>query len=46
MPFPRGRPALQFSEDERLKLDSIRRSRVEEKRRTLRTAILLDSLAG
>jgi transposase len=46
MPFPRKRPALQFSEDERLKLDSIRRSRVEERRRTLRAAILLDSLAG
>ena len=46
MPFPRKRPALQFSEDERRKLDSIRRSRVEEKRRTLRAAILLDSLTG
>lgn len=46
MPFPRKRPALQFSEDERTKLDSIRRSRIQEKRRTLRAAILLDSLAG
>ena len=46
MPFPRKRPALQFSEDERRKLDSIRRSRIEEKRRTLRAAILLDSLTG
>ena len=46
MPFPRKRPVLQFSEDERRKLDSIRRSRVEEKRRTLRAAILLDSLTG
>jgi hypothetical protein len=34
---------LQFSEEERQKLESIRRSRVEEKRRTLRAAILLDS---
>jgi transposase len=46
MPFPRKRPGLQFSEDERRKLDSICRSRVEEKRRTLRAAILLDSLTG
>ena len=38
--------SLQFSADERQKLDSIRRSRVEEKRRVLRAAILLDSLSG
>lgn len=31
MPFPRKRIALQFSEEERRKLDSIRGSRVEEK---------------
>ena len=37
---------LRFSEDERQKLDSVRRSRVEEKRRTLRAAILLDSFSG
>jgi transposase len=37
---------LQFSEEERQRLDSIRRSRVEEKRGTLRAAILVDSLAG
>ena len=37
---------LRFSEDERQKLDSLSRSRVEEKRRTLRAAILLDSLSG
>src|SRR5215831_10872516 len=37
---------LQFSDEDRRKLDSIRRSRVEEKRRTLRAAILLDSLSG
>ena len=46
MPFPRKRIALQFSEEERRKLDSIRVSRVEEKRRTLRAAILLDSWSG
>jgi transposase len=46
MPFPRKRIALQFSEEERRKLDSIRGSRVEEKRRTLRAAILLDSWFG
>jgi transposase len=37
---------LQLSDEDRQKLDSIRRSRVEEKRRTLRAAILLDSLSG
>ena len=46
MLFPKKRIALQFSEEERLKLDSIRRSRIEEKRRTLRAAILLDSWSG
>ena len=46
MPFPRKRTALQFSEEERRNLDSIRRSRIEQKRRTLRAAILLDSLSG
>jgi len=46
MPFPRKRIALQFSEEERRKLESIRGSRVEEKRRTLRAAILLDSWSG
>src|SRR6516164_2265610 len=46
MHFPRKRIALQFSEEERRKLDSIRVSRVEEKRRTLRAAILLDSWSG
>ena len=35
-----------MSEEERQKLDSIRRSRVEEKRRTVRAAILLDSWSG
>ena len=46
MPFPRKRNALQFSEQEVRKLESIRRSRTEEKRRTLRAAFLLDSLSG
>ena len=46
MPFPRKRRPLQLSEEERQKLDSIRRSRVEEKRRTVRAAILLDSWSG
>jgi transposase len=46
MPFPRKRTALQFTEQERHKLESIRKSRTEEKRRTLRAAILLDSLSG
>ena len=46
MPFPRKRHALQFTEQEQHKLESIRKSRTEEKRRTLRAAILLDSLAG
>lgn len=46
MPFPRKRIALQFSEEERRKLDSIRGSRIEEKRRTLRAAILMDSWSG
>jgi transposase len=46
MPFPRKRWALQFTEQEQLRLESIRKSRREEKRRTLRAALLLDSLAG
>ena len=46
MPFPKKRRPLQLSEEERQKLDSIRRSRVEEKRRTVRAAILLDSWSG
>jgi transposase len=46
MPFPRKRNALQLSEQEVRKLESIRKSRTEEKRRTLRAAFLLDSLAG
>src|SRR6266700_4123145 len=46
MPFPRKRNALLFTEQEKLKLESIRKSRTEEKRRTLRAAILLDSRSG
>ena len=46
MPFPRRRKALRFTEQERYKLESISRSRTEEKRRTLRASILLDSLSG
>ena len=46
MPLPRKRSALQFTEQEQRKLDSIRKSRSDEKRRTLRAAILLDSRSG
>jgi transposase len=46
MPFPKKRRTLQFTEDERRKLESIRRSRTEEKRRSQRAAFLLDSLSG
>jgi hypothetical protein len=34
MPFPKKRKALQFTESELCKLESIRRSRTEEKRRS------------
>ena len=37
---------MQFTEQERGKLESIRKSRTDEKRRTVRAAILLDSLSG
>lgn len=46
MPFPKKRNALQFTEAELRKLESIRKSRTEEKRRTVRAALLLDSLSG
>ena len=46
MPFPRKRNALQFTETERCELKSLGKSRTEEKRRTLRAAILLASLSG
>ncbi len=46
MPFPRKRNALQFTETEQRELESVGKSRTEEKRRTLRAAILLASLSG
>ena len=46
MAFPRERKALRFSEEELCKLEAISKSRSEEKRRTLRAAILLESLSG
>src|ERR1700716_4630615 len=46
MPFPRKRSPLKFSEQDLLKLESIRKSRNEEKRRTLRAAFFLDSRSG
>ena len=46
MPFPKKRNALQFTEPELRKLQSIRKSRTDEKRRTVRAALLLDSLEG
>jgi transposase len=46
MAFPRKRNALQFTEPELRKLESIRKSRTEQRRRTVRAAVLLDSLSG
>lgn len=46
MAFPRKRTALQFTEPELRRLESIRNSRTEEKRHTVRAALLLDSLSG
>lgn len=46
MPFPKKRKALQFTEDELRRLESIRNSRTEQKRRTQRAAFLLESLSG
>ena len=46
MPFPKRRKPLQFTDEELGRLESIRKSRTEEKRQTLRAAILLDSLTG
>lgn len=45
MPFLKKREVM-LSEAERQQLEVIRRSRTEEKRRTVRAAILLDSAAG
>src|SRR5499427_6372869 len=46
MPFPRKRAALQLSAEEMRQLESIRKSRIEQKRRTQRAAFLLDSASG
>jgi transposase len=46
MPFVKKRKAVILSEAERQQLEAIRRSRTEEKRRTIRAAILLDAAAG
>lgn len=46
MPFLKRRKPLQFTDEELGRLEFIRKSRTEEKRRTLRAAILLDSLSG
>ena len=41
MPFQRKRKPLQFTDAERQRLESLRTSRTEQKRRTVRAAILL-----
>jgi hypothetical protein len=46
MPFPKKRKPLQFTEEELRTLESIRKSRSEEKRRSQRAAFLLDSFAA
>src|SRR5260221_3568748 len=46
MPYPKKRACLQFTGEERARLETLRKSRTEEKRRTVRAAILLDSLSG
>ena len=46
MPFQRRRGLLVFSTDEQRMLERLRKSRSEQKRRTVRAAILLDSVAG
>jgi len=46
MPFPKKRKALEFSDHEFRKLQSIHKSRKQEKRRVLRATILLESAAG
>lgn len=46
MPFAKKRPPVVLNEEERAKLQGIRRSRTEQKRRTVRAAILLDAAAG
>jgi transposase len=46
MPFPKKRGAINLTEQDRLRLQALRKSRTEQKRRTLRAAFLLDSLSG
>jgi transposase len=46
MPFAKRRKPLELSDDEVQRLEIIRRSRTEERRRTVRAAILLDAHAG
>src|SRR5450755_4375917 len=46
MPYPKKRACLRFTSEERGRLETLRKSRTEEKRHTVRAAILLDSLSG
>lgn len=46
MPFAKKRKLLSFTEEERRMLERIRKSRTEQKRRTVRAAMLLDSVTG
>jgi transposase len=46
LPFPRQRAQLDFTAEERAYLESLRRSRAEEKRRTVRASILLNAADG
>jgi transposase len=46
MPFPGKRTRLTLPAEDRARLESIRGSRTEEKRRTIRAAILLDASGG
>lgn len=46
MGFPKRQQPLSFTDEERRELERIRKSRSEQKRRTVRAAILLDSVAG
>jgi transposase len=46
MPFPKKRKALQFTDEEVRRLESIRKSRKEERRRVLRATVLVESAAG
>src|SRR5262249_17267396 len=46
MSFPRTRKPLSFTQEQYQMLERIRRSRTEQKRRSVRAAILLDSVTG